>query len=238
MQLSVDAPGRWPKAPAPPARNHSAPPPTPRNAGGGVPPHAVVLGALQPIGTAARVRRGRQIFVEGEPAAHWHWLASGAVQVCSYAEDGKRLVAEFVLPGDLFGLEACARRGGRSGARRRGGLLPAREGRGAGGRRPATRARLPRGRLLATAPRPGVPVPPRADERLGPGRVLPAGDGGALPPRHGRGGGGPGHARRHRRLPRLDLRNGVARADRIAPARQSIQLADRAALASAKDAGR
>lgn len=110
MQLSVQAHDRWRQAPAPPAR-HPAPPPTPRGADGGVPPHVVVLGALQPIGVATRVPRGRQIFVEGEPATHWYWLASGAVQVCSFAEDGKRQVAELVLPGDLFGLEACATRG-------------------------------------------------------------------------------------------------------------------------------
>lgn len=113
MQLSADAPTRWPQARVPPSQphRHPGPPPAPRTADGGVPPHAIVLDALQPIGTAARVRRGRQIFAEGEPAAHWYWLASGAVQVCSFAEDGKRHVAELVLPGDLFGLEACARRG-------------------------------------------------------------------------------------------------------------------------------
>jgi CRP/FNR family transcriptional regulator, nitrogen fixation regulation protein len=49
--------------------------------------------------------------MEGEPATHWYWLASGAVQVCSFAEDGKRQVAELVLPGDFFGIEACGRRG-------------------------------------------------------------------------------------------------------------------------------
>src|SRR3712207_7682282 len=49
-----------------------------------------------------KVRRGRQVFAEGEPATHWYWLASGAVQVCSFGEDGKRHVAELVLPGDLL----------------------------------------------------------------------------------------------------------------------------------------
>ena len=63
------------------------------------------------IGAVMKIRRGRQVFAEGEPAAHWYWLTSGAVQVCSFAEDGRRQVAELVLPGDLFGLEACARRG-------------------------------------------------------------------------------------------------------------------------------
>jgi CRP/FNR family transcriptional regulator, nitrogen fixation regulation protein len=110
MQLSLNDHQPWRQAPAHSAR-YPAPPPRLRSADGGVPPQAIVLGALQPIGVTARVARGRQIFVEGEAAAHWYWLASGAVQVCSFAEHGKRHVAELVLPGDLFGLEACARRG-------------------------------------------------------------------------------------------------------------------------------
>ena len=109
MQLPVQTSGLRGE-PMPPVRHH-VPRPAPHDSGGGVPPQAVVLDALRPIGAAASVRRGRQIFAEGEPAAHWYWLASGAVQVCSFAEDGKRHVAELVLPGDLFGLEACARRG-------------------------------------------------------------------------------------------------------------------------------
>ena len=72
----------------------------------GRPWQLAVLDALRPHGTVARMRRGRQIFREGAPAAHWYWLASGAVQVCSFAEDGRRHVAELVLPGDFFGLEA------------------------------------------------------------------------------------------------------------------------------------
>src|SRR3712207_5663624 len=99
IQLSVHAHSPRREAVVPSTR--FAPPPAPRGADGRVPPHAIVLDALRPIGVAARVPRGRQIFVEGETAAHWYWLASGAVQVCSFAEDGKRHVAELVLPGDL-----------------------------------------------------------------------------------------------------------------------------------------
>ena len=70
-----------------------------------------VAEALRPCGVVASLRRGRRLFAEGEPATHWYWLASGAVQVCSFAEDGRRHVAELVLPGDFFGLEACELRG-------------------------------------------------------------------------------------------------------------------------------
>ena len=111
MQLSIHPPGAQ-RGSAPPARHQVPRPAAPHGAGGcAMPAHAVVLDALRPIGTPATIRRGRLVFAEGEPAAHWYWLASGAVQVCGFAEDGKRHVAELVLPGDLFGLEACARRG-------------------------------------------------------------------------------------------------------------------------------
>ena len=109
MQLSVHAHSPL-REPVPPAGHH-----VPRLAfhrmESGAPLHATLLDALRQIGVATMFPRGRQIFAEGEPASHWYWLASGAVQVCSFAEDGKRHVAELVLPGDLFGLEACARRG-------------------------------------------------------------------------------------------------------------------------------
>jgi CRP-like cAMP-binding protein len=70
--------------------------------------HAAVIDALRPIGAVASHRRGRCIYAEGEPAAHWYWLGAGAVQVCRFGEDGRRSVAELVLPGDFFGLEAGA----------------------------------------------------------------------------------------------------------------------------------
>ena len=110
MQLPIHAHAPRREAALPPACR-LAPPPAPHGADGRALPHAILLDALRPLGAAARVPRGRQIFAEGETAAHWYWLACGAVQVCSFAEDGKRHVAELVLPGDLFGLEACARRG-------------------------------------------------------------------------------------------------------------------------------
>ena len=111
MQPSVDFPSRWPKAPESLVRHQPGPAWTSPGVRAGDPSQAIVLDALRPIGAVMKVRRGRQVFAEGEPAAHWYWLASGAVQVCSFAEDGRRQVAELVLPGDLFGLEACARRG-------------------------------------------------------------------------------------------------------------------------------
>lgn len=69
-----------------------------------------VMQALRPLGAVTSLKRGRRIFSQGEPVRHWYWLASGAVQLCTFSEDGKRQVAELVLPGDLFGFEARVER--------------------------------------------------------------------------------------------------------------------------------
>lgn len=103
MHRTTDAPGLR-RTSAPPAQA-AARVPAPLDLGG-KPWRPDLLEALRPHGAVRSVRRGRQIFSEGEPATHWYWLASGAVQVCSFAEDGRRHVAELVLPGDFFGLEA------------------------------------------------------------------------------------------------------------------------------------
>lgn len=84
---------------------------------------AVLLDALRPVGTVRSLRRGHAVFVEGEPAAHWYWLSAGAIQVCAVAEGGRRHVAELVLPGDFFGLEACEARGASAEATRDSVLL-------------------------------------------------------------------------------------------------------------------
>lgn len=71
---------------------------------------ASLMQALRPLGIVTSLRRGRRIFSQGEPVRDWYWLASGAVQLCTFSEDGKRQVAELVLPGDLFGFEARGER--------------------------------------------------------------------------------------------------------------------------------
>ena len=71
---------------------------------------AALVQALRPLGTVTSLKRGRRIFSQGAPVRDWYWLASGAVQLCTFSEDGKRQVAELVLPGDLFGFEAHGER--------------------------------------------------------------------------------------------------------------------------------
>jgi CRP-like cAMP-binding protein len=71
---------------------------------------AALLEAIRPFGLTTSYRRGAQIFRHGDGAGHWYWLGFGAVQLCSFAEDGRRHTAELILPGDLFGFEEATTR--------------------------------------------------------------------------------------------------------------------------------
>jgi CRP/FNR family nitrogen fixation transcriptional regulator len=50
--------------------------------------------------------RNEEIFGEGEPAACVYRVLKGVVRTYRILSDGRRQVAEFFLPGDVFGLEA------------------------------------------------------------------------------------------------------------------------------------
>jgi len=65
-----------------------------------------VLQVLETVGSVAHVRRGAAIYAEGAAAEHWYKVVSGAVRICKLLADGRRQVAEFALPGELFGFEA------------------------------------------------------------------------------------------------------------------------------------
>lgn len=89
----------------------SASPPAATPRGAGLDAYgAALMQALRPLGIVTNLKRGRRIFSQGEPVRDWYWLASGAVQLCTFSEDGKRQVAELVLAGDLFGFEARGER--------------------------------------------------------------------------------------------------------------------------------
>lgn len=66
---------------------------------------SALLEAIRPFGVTTTRRRGAQIFAEGDAAEHWYWLGLGAVQLCSFAEDGRRHITELILPGEFFGFE-------------------------------------------------------------------------------------------------------------------------------------
>lgn len=63
------------------------------------------LSALQAIGTVSHFARNTAIFNEGDDADYSYKVVSGAVRLCKIMCDGRRQIAEFLLPGDFFGFE-------------------------------------------------------------------------------------------------------------------------------------
>ena len=73
------------------------------NASGGAPAGANAdLRELERHGSKLRFKRGETIFNEGDPAEYAYRLVSGAVRLCKHMADGRRQIAEFILPGDFF----------------------------------------------------------------------------------------------------------------------------------------
>ena len=61
--------------------------------------------ALQSIGTVLKFKRNAAVFNEGDPARCVYKVISGAVRTCRVLMDGRRQIADFILPGDFFGLD-------------------------------------------------------------------------------------------------------------------------------------
>jgi CRP-like cAMP-binding protein len=60
------------------------------------------LHLLQRIGTKLHFDRGETIFNEGDAAEYAYKVVSGAVRLCKHMADGRRQIAQFLLPGDFF----------------------------------------------------------------------------------------------------------------------------------------
>lgn len=58
-----------------------------------------LTGAVMPFG------RGAEIYGEGEPSEYVYKVISGSVRIYKILNDGRRQIAAFHLPGDVFGLE-------------------------------------------------------------------------------------------------------------------------------------
>ena len=52
-----------------------------------------------------KYQKGREIFGEAEPADYVYQVMSGAVRTFELLADGRRQIAAFHLPGDIFGIE-------------------------------------------------------------------------------------------------------------------------------------
>lgn len=57
------------------------------------------------IGAVVNFSRGKTIFSDGEDAEYSYKVIEGAVRLSKVMLDGRRQIAEFALPGDMFGFE-------------------------------------------------------------------------------------------------------------------------------------
>jgi CRP-like cAMP-binding protein len=61
--------------------------------------------ALDAMGVTVRLAKNAALFQEGERSQHVYKVISGAVRTCRMLVDGRRQIADFILPGDFFGLD-------------------------------------------------------------------------------------------------------------------------------------
>jgi CRP-like cAMP-binding protein len=73
----------------------------------GVPlgPHSA-SGSLELMGAPVPYGRNVEIYGEREPAEYLYKVVSGGVRIYRVLTDGRRQIGAFLLPGDIFGLEA------------------------------------------------------------------------------------------------------------------------------------
>ncbi|SRR6266566_9833422 len=75
----------------------------------GLPPVAhAPSSSLDLMGAPMPFARNVEIYGEGEPADYLYKVISGAVRTYRVLHDGRRQIAAFLLPGDMFGLEGGA----------------------------------------------------------------------------------------------------------------------------------
>jgi CRP-like cAMP-binding protein len=60
------------------------------------------LTALDRIGSHLHFGQNQTIFSQGEPVNHAYKIVSGVVRLCKHLPDGRRQIAQFLLPGDYF----------------------------------------------------------------------------------------------------------------------------------------
>ncbi len=68
-------------------------------------PKSALVDALTAMGAAICYARNEEVYGEGEPAEFVYLVASGAVRTYKTLSDGRRQIAAFRLPGDVFGVE-------------------------------------------------------------------------------------------------------------------------------------
>jgi CRP-like cAMP-binding protein len=56
-------------------------------------------------GRPMRLRRGQPVYAEGTVVRDLYKVVSGSIRTCRILPDGRRMVASFALPGEVFGLD-------------------------------------------------------------------------------------------------------------------------------------
>jgi CRP-like cAMP-binding protein len=65
-----------------------------------------LTGPIELMGARMPFARNAEVYGEGEPADYAYKVVSGAVRTYKILNDGRRQIAAFHLPGDMFGLES------------------------------------------------------------------------------------------------------------------------------------
>ncbi len=64
-----------------------------------------LFGSIELMGARMSYSRNAEIYGDDEPAEYLYKVVSGAVRICKLLDDGRRQIAAFHLPGEIFGLE-------------------------------------------------------------------------------------------------------------------------------------
>ena len=70
----------------------------------------VIDKVIEAFGTVVLVGRDQEIFAEGDRSEYCYRVVAGVVRMVKLMRDGRRQVAEFHLPRELFGFDACETR--------------------------------------------------------------------------------------------------------------------------------
>jgi CRP-like cAMP-binding protein len=62
------------------------------------------LRAIEPFSARVRFAKNETIFNEGDDVAHAYKIVSGMVRLCKHTQDGRRQIADFLLPETIFGI--------------------------------------------------------------------------------------------------------------------------------------
>jgi CRP-like cAMP-binding protein len=69
-------------------------------------PRGSVLDLPGQVGSHRTYRRGQELYAAGDPVEFYYRIVGGCVRAVALDASGRRQIAEFLLPGDLFGFDS------------------------------------------------------------------------------------------------------------------------------------